>query len=92
MAEKTFDEMVDETGDKIEELFEGMLTPKQKVIYWDIRTLIVYRSQTEHNEHSTNQTIEAMGSCNAVLEYGDRIIAPIKPTFLDPPLDKFGAN
>ena len=92
MTEKTFDEMVDEIGDKIEELFESMLTPKQREIYYDILTLNCYRLLTKHTEHSIIQTTEALGNCKAVLEYGDRIILPIKPTFLDYPLSLFGAN
>ena len=89
MSTKDLDEMVDETGAKIEALFSDMLTPKQRAIYYDILTLTIYQMQTVQSEHSINQALDALGRCRAVLEYGDKIIMPIKPIFDD---SIFGAN
>jgi len=81
MVTKEFGDMIENTLDKIEELFCNQITPKQQAIYEDIISLTVFQSTKNPSEHSINQAIDTLGRLRTILEYGDKMIFPQEPEY-----------
>ena len=82
MEPQELNKMIDETVVEIEKFLCNQLTPAQVALHEDIVYLNIYSMDPEHqNEHCVNQAIDALGRCRVVLEFGDKIIAPIKPIY-----------
>ena len=84
MIEKSLDEMVENTTDRMEDFLKTHISPKWVDIHDDIVIMYMFLDKSQKpdynpGEHEMNQVMEAMGRCREILEYGDKIIVPIKP-------------
>jgi hypothetical protein len=84
MAEKTLDELVEKTKDRIEDFLRTHISPNWMDIHDDIVIMYLFLNTSQdpnhkQSQHEINQVIEAMDRCNPILEYGEKKIAPIKP-------------
>jgi hypothetical protein len=90
MADKTLEEMVEKTTDEIEKFLSDHISPKFVDIHNDIVLLYIYLDAPEkQSEIGMNMIIEALGRCRKILEYGDRIVLPLKPVYTG---NIFGVN
>jgi hypothetical protein len=96
MIDKSLDELVENTTDRMEDFLRTHIPQNMYDLHEDIVILYMFLDKSQKpdynpGEHELNQVMEAMGRCRDILEYGDRLIGLIKPIYNDP-FSLFGGN